>query len=365
MTSKERIIKTVLHEKTDRTPFIFPFDPWPETLELWHKQGLSTNSCYTVNTGCDKGFMAIPAESLRLGFCPPFKEKIISENNGKRIFQDQLGIIQEIKLGNVSIPNYLEYPVKSPDDWNRLKYERLQPAFEERFLINPENLKKWAKEHNGITQIGNFPYGLFGTARDLIGVEDLLIWFYDYPETVADIMNTLTDLWILIYKEVSKHIQIDCVHIWEDMSGKQGPLISPQMMREFMVPNYKKIRQFCDEYNVPVFSLDTDGDCDLLFEPLIEGGINLIYPFEVAAGSDVVEIKKRYPAKFCVMGGIDKRKIAMSEYDIDKEIERIMPAIEMGGYIPALDHLIHPEISYSNFLYFSKKLKTACGEGGE
>ena len=360
MTSKERIIKTVLHEKTDRAPFIFPFDPWTETLELWHTQGLSFNEHYTVNTGCDEGFKVIPESSVRLGFCPPFEEKIISEKNDKRIFQDKLGIIQEIKLRNVSIPNYLEYPIKSPDDWERLKYERLQPVLEKRFLINPEQLKKFTLNHNGITQIGNFPYGLFGTARDLIGVEALLIWFYDYPETIADIMDTLTELWLCIYKEAAKHIQLDCVHIWEDMSGKQGPLISPRMMYEFMVPNYKKIKQFCNEYNVPIFSLDTDGDCNLLFEPLIEGGINLIYPFEVAAGSDIVDIKKRYPTKFCTMGGIDKRKIAMTEYDIDKEIDRITPAIYAGGYIPALDHLIHPEISYSNFLYFVKRLRKAC-----
>lgn len=361
MNSKERIIKTVLHEKTDRTPFIFPFDPWKETVDLWRTQGLAPDADFADGTDCDEGFVPIPGDCIMLGFCPPFEEKIISEKNGKRIFRDRLGIVQEIRPGSVSIPNYLEYPVKTPDDWKRLKEERLQPVIEERFLFSTEELKAWASKHNGVTQIGNFPYGLFGTARDLLGVEQLLVWFYDYPETIADIMDTLTDLWLAVYKEAAKHIQIDCVHIWEDMSGKQGPLISPAMMYEFMVPNYKRIKQFCDEHKVPILSLDTDGNCDLLFDPLIEGGINLIFPFEVAAGSDVVDVKKRYPTEFCAMGGIDKRKIAMTEYDIDKEIERVMPAIETGGYIPALDHLIHPEISYSNFLYFAKRLRKACG----
>ena len=361
MTSRERIIKTVLNEKTDRVPFIFPFGPWIETVELWRTQGLGANEDYTARTGCDAGFLPVPASWINLGYCPAFEERTISDDGNKRIFLNYQGIVTEVKHGNVSIPNFLEYPVKTPDDWKRLKEERLQPKLEERITVDIDELKAWAVAHDGPIQLGNFPYGLFGTARDLIGVEELLMWFYDYPEVIADIMDTLTDLWLGIYKEIAKHIQIDCIHIWEDMSGKQGPLISPAMMYEFMVPNYKRIRKFCDENNIPILSLDTDGDCDLLFDPLIEGGINLIYPFEVAAGSDVVEIKKRYPTQFCAMGGIDKMEIAKGKYAIDKEIERIMPAIESGGYIPAFDHLIHPEVSYEDFLYFAKKLRGACG----
>lgn len=62
------------------------------------------------------------------------------------------------------------------------------------------------------------------------------------------------------------------------------------------------------------------------------------------------------------MGGIDKRPVALGEYEIDKELERIQPALEYPAVIPALDHLFHPEISYHNFLYFCKRLKKLCEE---
>ena len=68
------------------------------------------------------------------------------------------------------------------------------------------------------------------------------------------------------------------------MSGKTGPLISPDMMREFMAPNYRKIREFADRHNIPIVMLDTDGDMDKIIPVLIESGINILLPFEVIEG---------------------------------------------------------------------------------
>ena len=363
MNSRERIIKTVKGEKTDRAPFIFMFGPWHETLDEWHKQGLPPDRDWLHGVGADDGFKAIPFEYLSVGYCPAFKHEIIKEEGNKTILRDSFGILQEFIKGHSAIPNFLEYPVKTPDDWKRLKEERLSLNFDNRLQTDWDTIKKFAASHDGITQLGDYPYGLFGTARDLLGAEELLMWFYDYPEVVKDIMDTLTDLWISIYKEAAKHIRIDCIHMWEDMSGKCGPLISPAMVNEFMVPNYKKIKQFCVEYDVPIFSLDTDGDCELLIEPFIEAGINLIFPFEVTAGSDIVEIKKKYPTEFCALGGIDKRELAKGKYEIDKELERIAPALEIGGYIPQLDHHLPPDISYENCLYYIKRLKELIFNG--
>ena len=44
-------------------------------------------------------------------------------------------------------------------------------------------------------------------------------------------MDHLTDCWMRIYDRVSEHVKLSCIHIREDMSGKQGPLISPQMAK--------------------------------------------------------------------------------------------------------------------------------------
>jgi len=173
-------------------------------------------------------------------------------------------------------------------------------------------------------------------------------------------MDYLTDFWIAIYAETEKHIHIDRIHIWEDMSGKAGPLISPAMFREFMTPNYRKIVSFAKNKGIPIVSVDTDGHMDIMMEVLSEAGINWVEPFEVRAGCDIVKYRRAYP-DISLYGGIDKQALTTTKAAIDAEIARIDPILHDAGYFPALDHLVHPEISYENFLYFVGKMKAVLG----
>jgi hypothetical protein len=79
-------------------------------------------------------------------------------------------------------------------------------------------------------------------------------------------------------------------------------------------------------------------------------------PFEVAAGCDIRRYRSQFPS-LCIMGGIDKQEIAKGREAIDKELDRLDPMFKGPGYMPALDHLVHPEISYGDFKYFVSELK--------
>jgi uroporphyrinogen decarboxylase len=46
-------------------------------------------------------------------------------------------------------------------------------------------------------------------------------------------------------------------------------------------------------------------------------------------------------------------EIAKGRAAIDKELyAKIPPLLEQGGYIPHLDHTVHPDVSYADFLYY-------------
>ena len=60
-------------------------------------------------------------------------------------------------------------------------------------------------------------------------------------------------------------------------------------------------------------------------------------------------------------GGIDKRVLTKSRKDIDKELERVMPIAEQGGYIPTLDHGIPDNVPYKNFIYYWERRKKMMG----
>ena len=354
--NRERMIRVCLNESVDRLPFWFMFGPWGETLERWRKEGLPTDNWQT-HFGFDVGFESLP---INLGLYPDFPHTVLEEDERTRKVINNQGITLIESKEQSTIPLYIDYPIKNREDWERIREERLNPDAPERFPTNWQEVLQSMKECDVAIQVGKYPYGLFGTLRDFMGVTELLMAFYDEPELIHEMMDYLTNFWLTIYKKVLADVQIDHIHIWEDMSGKNGPLISPTMFREFMMPNYKKIVAFAKENNIPVVSVDTDGNMDILMPLLEESGINFVLPFEVQAGCDIVDLRRKYPG-IAMHGGIDKRKIALNFAEIDKELDRIEELYHKSGYLPALDHLPHPEISLENFTYFVNRLKSKLG----
>jgi len=173
---------------------------------------------------------------------------------------------------------------------------------------------------------------------------------------VHEIMDHLTDVYLAVFEKVVAEVRVDVIHLWEDMCGCQGPLISPTHWEQFMGPGYRRIKAFADAHGIPVLSVDTDGRPDDIIPPMIDAGVNYLWPLEVAAGCDVNEVQQRYP-HLATMGGIDKRALARGPAAIDAELDRILPAVERGRYVPALDHGVPSDVSYENYCYYAAGLK--------
>ena len=355
MTNRERLLRTCTCRPADRAPFSFYFGTWGDTVERWQKEGLGEgNTDWVSKFPFDpNAFNILP---VNLGIFPAFEYKMIEQKATTAIIQDHQGVIQEVSTLGQTIPKYLEFPVYDMESWKKFKAERLNPDLPERF---PDNWKKicedW-KNIDGLVQIGSYPYGVFGTPRELIGLENLMFAFYDDPGFIHTVMDDLTTFWISMYEKAAKDIQIDVIHIWEDMSGKQGSLISPALMYEFMVPNYKRIKKFADDHNIHIIALDTDGNVSDMIKVFMDGGINLLLPFEYTNGNDVVKFREEFP-NLAILGGISKVEVSRGKEAIDAELARIEPLFLYPGYFPALDHLIHPGISWGDFCYFCDKLQ--------
>jgi uroporphyrinogen decarboxylase len=102
--------------------------------------------------------------------------------------------------------------------------------------------------------------------------------------------------------------------------------------------------------------VDTDGFCvpviDLYHRAI---GLDVMSPFEVASGCDVVEIGRQFP--YLVMsGGIDKRVLARGPKAIDEMLDRILPVMRArGGYTPTCDHGVPAEVTLANYRYYRQR----------
>ena len=257
---------------------------------------------------------------------------------------------------------FLDFPVKNRRDWEEFKERYLDPDDPDR-LNGPwrEYGKEWMEKGFPI-QLGDFPNaGVFGPFRWLMGDEEGLIAFHTLPDLVHEIMDHITHIYLTVFEKVVKEVQVDVIHLWEDMCYRGGPLISPKMWEEFLGPNYRQIKAFALQHQIPVLSVDTDGDPERITPNMIRAGVNWLYPMEVAAGVDVNIWREKFPT-LAFMGGIDKRTLAQGPAAIDRELDRIRPAVEKGRFIPDLDHLIPDDVSWENYVYYATQLKKLVGK---
>jgi uroporphyrinogen decarboxylase len=190
---------------------------------------------------------------------------------------------------------------------------------------------------------------------------DVLYALCEKPDLIHACMQTWFELADAVTAKHQQYVTFDEVFISEDICYNNGLLYSPGLMREYLFPYYRQLlaniksRQLDTSRRLYV-QVDTDGRCedaiDIYHEEI---GMDVMSPFEVASGSNVVELGERYP--WLVMsGGIDKRVLAQGKDAIDKHIDYIFPAMfKRGGYIPSCDHGVPEEVSLENYLHFRKR----------
>jgi uroporphyrinogen decarboxylase len=89
--------------------------------------------------------------------------------------------------------------------------------------------------------------------------------------------------------------------------------------------------------------------------------MNYCDPIEVAAGNDLNEYKKRFGTKMAYRGGVDKRCMAKGGQVIRKELKRLEPVVMDGGYVPSCDHGVPSDISWPNFIEYTRLLAKMTG----
>jgi uroporphyrinogen decarboxylase len=358
LSPRERLIAAMTGGAIDRLPFGIGlgYHPWGETLTRWKTESGNPQLNYSKELGYDPDFRRPP---IHEGFFPALPRETLRDEGDCIVFRDERGIVKRQRKGVSDMPEFLEHPVRTPQDWERIRAEHFNPDHPGRILGDLDAFAAQAKADGAAVQVGTFPWGMFGTARDLIGVEELLMWFYDQPEIIHDIMQRQTDVMLATWTRVAAIMPIDHIHIWEDMCGKAGPLIGPAMMDAFMMPCYDRISTFAKEHNIPIVSVDTDGECSLVTPVFLAHGINVMMPFEVQAGCDIRVYRKQYPT-LGIWGGLDKRALALGTTAIDEQIAIAAELGKQGCFVPQWDHLIPPDVSWENFSYACKRLQEVC-----
>lgn len=415
MNARERFIEVMKYHNPNVRSLKWEFGYWGNTLNRWYKEGLPRNnwapipkeittvnsSLYTYTWNAENkhvkpgeypgGYVSMagglywPTQGftldadvknhfhmdetqqlidLNLLAYPLFEPYTVYEDDDKLQYVDIDGVERLFTKKEATLACTWKVPITDWDSWNKYKEERLSMDHIRERL--PKNWDEKVKEYKNRTYplgMGGYPLGFFGTLAQLLGYDQLFMMYYEEPELIHDMMNTFTNLWIAVFEEVLKDVEVDHVQIWEDISYGSGCMISLATMREFMLPYYKRLTGFLKEHGVDVVCVDTDGKCYDIIPFFMEAGVTAMLPFEVHCGMDVVKVREMFP-DLAIMGGIPKSSIPKGRAAIDEFLKPVEKVLKTGGYIPFGDHFIPPEVPFEEFAYYRNRLNElidSCG----
>ena len=315
---------------------------------------------------------ATPEELALTGFCfdyvkkmfvgttgpiHTFQETVIAEDEESYLGRDYLGRTVRMCKNTATIPLPMDYPVKDMDSWLKIKP---MFVFEESRVDEDQIQKAIAAQKEGTLILCEIPGG-FDMARELMGEENLCIAYYEDPELIEDIIGTLQDTAFQVLDRISSRLVIDNLFVHEDMAGKSGPLVGPNIVREFIAPYYRAVWDLVHSRGCKLFSQDSDGNMVPVMDAFIEAGVNVFYPCEPASGMDIVALRQKYGKTVAFKGGLDKHVLRRSKEEIRRELEYKMQPCMREGMVFALDHRIPNGTPLENYRYYVRTAREILG----
>lgn len=104
--------------------------------------------------------------------------------------------------------------------------------------------------------------------------------------------------------------------------------------------------------------MDCDGVVDSLLPIWLESGVNTMFPVEVGTWkASIAPWRERYGSALKAVGGMEKSVLSGDYSDVDREIERLRPLIDLGGYIPCPDHRLPLDTKWETVQYYCDRMK--------
>lgn len=373
MTPRDRTLETLLFGNPDRIPLV-PGNGRQSTRETWHRQGLPEDVknipeyAYRQAGGKLPWPESGPRFPLNERMMPQFEEKVLERKPNSQVVQDWKGNICEIgnEFTTEHLRNAIDFvtrrwikcPVENRDEWEQMK-RRYDPEDPARYADDPDRLARQLADRDHFIEL-HFS-GPFWQMREWVGFENLCTLFYDDPDLIRDMVAFWEQYIQRLLENSFRYVTPDCVHFSEDMAYKSFSMISPAMVRDFLLPTYRRWGELIRGTGVPVYAIDSDGYIGELIPIWLEGGVNMCDPVEVAAGNDIVAFRREFGHEMAYRGGIDKRAMAKGGSVLEKEIDRIRPVVEDGGYIPSCDHGVPSDVSWPNYVETTRLLAQITG----
>lgn len=170
----------------------------------------------------------------------------------------------------------------------------------------------------------------------LAGMENMMEWFYTEPEKAKDILHHIMDFQLGIAKHYLQ-CGIELADFGDDLGTQHSLLLSPAIIREFLVPEYQRLISLYKSRGV-LINFHSCGHIEPLLDLFIELGVDILNPIQATA-NDLSTVREKTRGRMALMGGVSSALLMMaSPEEIQAETIRVMELLGRdGGYLCCAD----------------------------
>lgn len=143
------------------------------------------------------------------------------------------------------------------------------------------------------------------------GMQTCLMNMVAEPEMVHYVDDHIVAFYekaLKIFLEATKG-KVHAILIGDDLGSQRGLMISPALIKEFVIPGAKKLIDIAHSYGVKVMY----HSCGSIIEAiplLIEAGVDIIHPIQaLAAGMQPENLKAKFDGQISFCGGVDTQDL--------------------------------------------------------
>lgn len=162
------------------------------------------------------------------------------------------------------------------------------------------------------------------------GIENLFIDLVERPEFAKELMRIGANYHSQLYS-LAIAAGADLVFLGDDYCDKNGPMMSPKMFEEIILPNdeavvsaVKKAGAFCIKH--------ADGDIRRIIDKLVGTGVDGLGPLEDVPGMELDRILDRYPGRITLMGNLSVDLLSRNTVeDVIAATKRLLHTVSVKG----------------------------------
>ncbi len=257
-------------------------------------------------------------------------------------YRDEWGVTYRRGAQVVSHP--LSGPIKERDDL--LRWQPPDPDAPVRL----QKLREVVSRYKGRRAILFHHRAVFMWSAYLVGLDRLLELFVTDPDFVQALFERVMAVNERIIRNAIR-AGAEVVCLGDDYASNAGPMFSPRMFRELLLPYLQRMVDAIHAEGGLVVK-HSDGNIWPLLPDIVGTGVDGINPLEPTAGMDLAEVKAAYGQQVCLIGNIDCGDLLSHGTPAQVEAavrEAIQAAAPGGRFMLSSSNSIHASVRPENY----------------